>query len=142
MKIQQATQADLKNIVSLNKLFHLNIPGFRWDTEPWISDEIEQGNFHILKHQKSAYGAVCLHLATEAYIETIAVDKEKQGQGHGKKLIDFCAEEAMKHGKHKLVVESFCEYKLEDFYTKCGFELESIKGNLNDHPYNVFSKEF
>ena len=120
MKITKATQADLKAIVGLNKQFHLNTPGFMWDKKAWVSEEIEAGNFHVLKNHNSTYGAVCIHtdlsglLKSNAYIETIAVRKDMHGNGLGKQLIDFAKDKAKKEGKERLVIHSQCLFERQD----------------------------
>lgn len=147
MQIVRATLADVKPIVALNKQFHLDIPGFRWDTEAWISDQIDKGTFHLLKDGASTYGAVCIQTAldnlapTDAYIETIATREDLHGKGYGKKLINQSASIARAEGKHRLIVESFLEYGLKDFYTKCGFQLEPERPDFHGHQYNVFTME-
>ncbi len=147
MQITKATQADIKPIVALNRQFHLDIPGFRWDTEAWVRDQVDKGTFHLLKDGSSAYGAVCIQTAldnlpsTDAYIETIATREDLHGQGYGRELINQAALIARDEGKTRLIVESFTEYGLKGFYTKCGFQLESEKSDFGGHPYNVFTME-
>ncbi len=147
MQIVRATQADVKPIVALNRQFHLDIPDFRWDTETWTTDQIDKGTFHLLKEGGSTYGAVCIQTAldnlpsTDAYIETIATREDLHGKGYGRELINQAALIARDEGKHRLIVESFLEYGLKDFYTKCGFQLESEQQDFHGHTYNVFTME-
>lgn len=147
MQIVKATQADAKFIVALNRQFHLDIPNFRWDTETWITDQIDKGTLHLLKEGKSAYGAVCIQTAldnlppTDAYIETIATREDLHGKGYGRELINQAALIARDEGKQRLIVESFAKYGLKDFYTKCGFQLEPEQCNFYGYPYNIFTME-
>ncbi|MBI1857835.1 MAG: GNAT family N-acetyltransferase [Candidatus Melainabacteria bacterium] len=145
MKIVKATPTDLNSIVAFNRQFHLDIPGFRWDTKPWIAEQIQKGTFHVLKDGNASYGAICVQTAiyglpeTDAYVETIATKEDLHRRGYGKQLVDYAAELARSEGKSRLVVESFVEYGVGDFYTRCGFDLESTSGKFGDHPYNVFT---
>ena len=60
------------------------------------------------------------------------------GKKLGKKLIDFAKEISLKNNIPLLTVGSFVEYKLENFYTKCGFTKEKELGSYNGHPYYKF----
>lgn len=145
MKIVKATLADLKSILEINQQLHLDIPDFKWDTEPWTREEIEQGNFYVAKDHKCAYGTLCLQMALEqlpetvAYIDAMAVHEDKHSLGIGKQIVDFAINESKKAGKETLQVESFPEYNVKEFYIKCGFKLQPEMGEFNDHPYYVFS---
>ena len=56
-----------------------------------------------------------------------------------KKLIEFAKESAIKENVHLLTVDSFVDYNLEGFYTKCGFTKRNKLGNYKGHPYFRFS---
>ena len=145
MKIVKATLADLKSILEINQQLHLDIPDFRWDTELWAMEEIEQGNFYVAKDHKYAYGTLCLQMALEqfpetvAYIDAMAVSEDRHGLGIGKQMVDFAINESKKADKKTLQVESFHEYSVKEFYIKRGFKLQPELGEFNGHPYYVFS---
>ena len=140
MTILEADQSHLEQIVSLNRLFHLDIPGFKWDTSEWIEQEIDDQNYFILKKNGLVSGAICLKLYEEgADIETIAVLKDKQKSGIGRKLIEFAKEYSLKKGKSELRVDTFCEYRLEEFYEKCGFTKSPETGSYCGKPSYSFA---
>lgn len=139
MKISKARSKDSKEIARLNRLFHLDIEGFRWDSRRWVESEINAGNYHVIRSDNRVLAAICLNLQHEdGYIETIAVKKDKQSTGLGKKLIEFAKQESKNSGKSRLRVESFCEYGIDGFYEKCGFSKYSVKGNYAGHDFNIF----
>jgi N-acetylglutamate synthase-like GNAT family acetyltransferase len=124
--IELADIQDLGSIERINKQLRLDVPDFKWDQKEWISEEIKNSNFFVLRQDGLVCGAICLipkekHLT----IETIAVDKEKQRIGFGRKLIEFAFKNARKGNMTKVGVGSFIYYGAKDFYLKCGFRLEN-----------------
>jgi GNAT superfamily N-acetyltransferase len=84
-------------------------------------------------------GAINLEKDKEEYsISTIAIKEDMHGKNLGKKLIDFAKEKAIKENVNLLTVDSFVEYNLERFYTKCGFTKKDRLGNYKGHPYLRF----
>ncbi len=138
-KITKARKEDAEEIALLNKQFHLNIPDFRWDSEKWISSEIEKGNYYILLENTQILGAMNLEKYKKEYVvSTIAIKEDQHGKNLGRKLIDFAKENAIKENIHLLTVDSFVDYNLEGFYTKCGFIKRKELGNYKGHPYFRF----
>jgi N-acetylglutamate synthase-like GNAT family acetyltransferase len=138
-KITKARKEDTKEIALINKQFHLEIPNFYWNSEKWVSSEIKKGNYYILVEESSILGAIALEKNKKEYeISTIAIKKEMHGKSLGKKLIDFAKEIAIKDKIPLLTVGSFVDYKLEEFYTKCGFTKENKLGNYKGHSYFKF----
>lgn len=127
-EISIATPEDVGVILELNSQFHLDLPGFRWDQNDWILEEIEKGNYFIFRQGVEIIGALCLALTVDsAMIETIAVNKGMHGKGIGKRMVRFAQEWAIKHGRFYVTVESFEKYSLEGFYLNSGFS--------RDNPY-------
>lgn len=140
MKITKANKNDLGDIVTLNKLFHLDVPDFRWDTQKWVLEEIEQQNYFVLRENDNVVGAICIKFeGSIAYIETIAIKTDKHRSGLGKKLIQFAKEYSISKEKKELKVESFEDYGLKDFYKRVGFRLEKGREYFHGKPYMVFS---
>jgi N-acetylglutamate synthase-like GNAT family acetyltransferase len=122
MLIKKATLNDLDNIVSLNKLFHIDMPNFYWDTKEWVQKEID--NFYVFKIDNQLIGAISLLIDnSEVYIETIAVDRKYQSKGYGKALIKFAKNFTKKNNLNILWVNSFESYNLKKFYLSCGFNM-------------------
>lgn len=122
--IEPADIQDLESIERINKQLHLDDPDFKWDQKEWISEEIRNGNFFVLRQNGLVCGAICLiPKEGQLTIETIAVDKEKQRIGFGRKLIEFAFNNARKGNMTKVGVGSFIYYEAKDFYLKCGFRL-------------------
>lgn len=138
-KIIKAKEENLDDIALLNKQFKLNIPDFYWDSEKWISSEIKKGNYYILVDNGEILGAINLRkYKKEHHISTIAVKKDMHRKNLGKKLIEFAKESTIKEKVHLLTVNSFVDYNLEGFYTKCGFYKESELGEYERHLYSKF----
>ena len=138
-KIVKAKIKDLQEITRLNKQFSLDIPDFCWDNEKWISPEIRKGNYYVLVEDNLTLGAMNIKkYKKEHHILTIAIDKEMHGKSLGRKLIEFAKENAIKAKVEKLTVNSFVDYNLDAFYTKCGFNKESELGKYGGYPYFKF----
>ena len=141
MKIIKANLADLNSIYELNKQLHIPIRDFRWDKKYWIKQEIKYGSFYVVKNN-IIHGAMCLQLnmenKKEAYIETLAIKKNKQKKGLGTKLVNFAIKKAKENKKNILTVGSLCESNAEDFYLKCGFTLEDELGDYYGHEFYGF----
>lgn len=139
IQIKLAEESDLESMVRLNRQFHLNIPGFRWDGDSYISNELKENNYWVIKDEKGIIAAMCLKmLENEGSIETIAISPEKHKLGFGRRLIEFAKDFSKQMGKSRLSVESFCEYNLQEFYEKCGFTKEPNVRDYNGHPYDCF----
>ncbi|MBY0359775.1 MAG: GNAT family N-acetyltransferase [Candidatus Obscuribacterales bacterium] len=140
-----AQAADVAEIAVLNKQFHLDIPDFRWDTEAWIAEEIDQGRYYVLRDAKGVAAALCLHVLTEQSVggvEAIAVRADLRGSGLGKILVNHAQRLAQGLSLEALVVESFCAYGLEVFYTKCGFVRDDELQQFRGHDYYRFEMKF
>jgi GNAT superfamily N-acetyltransferase len=126
--IELASVQDLESIEKLNKQLYLDIPDFKWDKKEWILEEVRKGNFFLFRQNGLVCGAICLiPNEGEPIIETIAVDREEQRKGIGKRLIEFAFEKVRKGNIAKIQTGSFACYGAKDFYLKCGFRLESSK---------------
>ena len=125
--IEKAKPRDLGQIVRLNKLLHFNLPNFgeedQYDRRDWVSEEIREGNFFVLKRGGNIRGAMCINISGKVLtIETLAVDKMRQGKGNGRKLVEFAIDAAIEKGLKSVKVGSFTFLEVRDFYLKCGFE--------------------
>lgn len=140
-----AQAADAAEIAVLNRQFHLDIPDFRWDTEPWIAEEIVHGRYYVLRDAKGVAAALCLHVLAEQTaggVEAIAVRADLHGSGLGKILVNHARRLAQGLSLKALVVESFCAYGLEVFYTKCGFVRDEQLQQFRGHDYYRFEMKF
>lgn len=140
MRVIRAGEESLGDIIKLNKLFSLDFDWFIWDSQDYVENELRNNAYYVLKDYGRVHGAMCLKMnGDEAFIETIAVDRKKQRNGLGRKLIEFAKEFSQMNGKSKLIVESFCDYDLKDFYQKCGFICDPKKSYYEGYPYFSFS---
>lgn len=139
MKVCKASHNHIEDIVNLNRLFHIALPEFRWDTNEWVTEEIQKNNYFIIKDSKKIYGAICIELSDgEGCVEAIAIQKDKQKTGIGRQLIEFAKTYTKKKDGKKLIVESFCEYNADAFYEKCGFTKINEIGYYENKPYYKF----
>src|SRR5512146_453513 len=83
--IEPANHLDIPRISELNRQLNLELPGFeddRYDQESWISEEIGNENFFVLKEGAFVVGAISIIPSeNELFIQTIAVDKDVHGKG-------------------------------------------------------------
>jgi len=139
MKVIKANHNHIDDIVNLNKLFHIDLQEFRWDTSEWVAEEIQKDNYFIIKDDKRIYGAMCIELLEgKGCIEAVAVRGDQQKTGVGRQLIEFAKTYVKKRGGHKLIVESFGDYHVDAFYEKCGFTKEKEAGYYENKPYYKF----
>lgn len=139
MQIRRANIADMERILELNKLFHIDMPNFRWDTPEWIMKRIEDREYFTGFNISGVTSAMSLHADNlKAEIEAIAIRKELQKHGIGKELVAFAKGYARSLKLKSLEVSSFAEYNLDGFYISCG--LKKIgEGTYEGHKYNIFS---
>jgi N-acetylglutamate synthase-like GNAT family acetyltransferase len=138
----KATPSEAIEIAALNKQLYLPMKDFRWSTQEWADAEIKEGRYYVLHDKSGVAGAICLHLPYKniGVIEAIAVRSDLQGQGLGKRMIESAEEVLRKAGMEKVIVNSFHEYGVKDFYQRCGFECVSESPVFNGHSYYSFSK--
>jgi N-acetylglutamate synthase-like GNAT family acetyltransferase len=140
--VAKAVLADAPQVAELNKQFHLDIPDFRWDTVSWVKDEIENGNYYVIRDDKGLAAALCLHQISSlraGVIEAMAVRADLHGSGLGKVLVDHAIAVSESRALKRLIVESFCEYGVQSFYEKCGFTRAAQTKQFCGHSYYSFS---
>ena len=136
--IIRANEDDIPIIVSLNSLFHIDMPKFKWDTESQIKKHLY--NYFILREKGKIIGAICIMLKEnrQCAIETISVDLNNQHKGFGKELIEFAKGYAIKNQCKKLIVNSFHKYNLLRFYEGLVFSKKNKEGIYKGHKYYEF----
>lgn len=135
-----AEASDAAAITALNRLFHLDIPDFRWDTLPWVEEQIRLKNYYVIRDNKGVAAAMCLHFDGEtAVVEAIAVRADRQKDGLGKFLLEIAKLICIVRDVKTLAVESFCAYGVDGFYEKCGFVRAAELKQFHGHDYYCFS---
>ena len=136
MRIRQATLADLSKIMEIAQQFFLDIPDFNWHTEEVITGMIQMNRYFVAEHEREIIAILSLNVRPrDVDIKTIAVRKECQRSGVGKKLIRFAKKFAVRHKRITLSVGAFYEYNNLDFYKKAGFR-RVRPGTFNGHKYH------
>lgn len=139
----KAAPSEAVEIASLNKLLYLPMKDFRWSTQEWADAEIKEGHYYVLHDKSGVAGAICLHLLPQektGVIEAIAVRPDLQGLGLGRRMIEHAEKILLDTGMEKVIVESFHEYGVKNFYQQCGFQCAAESPVFNGHPYHSFSK--
>jgi len=129
--IVQAGVQHLSIIACLNEQFHLDMPGFCWDREDWISRQIEQGDFWLLlgdDQDNQVTGALCLKHKPDDELHILTLAVSPRGEGRGACLVEFAKQRAVQLDCARLTVDSFEEYGLLDFYQGQGFEVVGTTG--------------
>jgi len=75
-----------------------------------------------------AYGALHIHSPVLAEIRSLIVSEDARGLGLGKKIVEFCKEEAKELGVKEILVLTY----VADFFKKLGF-YEIDKEKIPDH---------
>ncbi len=117
MKIRKATVNDAKDIYGLIKRF-----AKKYDMLPRSLNEIYENirDFFVCVDNNKIIAAVALHILWEdlAEIRSVAVSKEYQGIGVGKKLVVQCTKEAKKLG----VTNIFALTYAPEFFVEMNFK--------------------
>ncbi len=74
------------------------------------------------------YAALHIHSATLSEIRSLIVKESFRGRGVGKKLVEYCKQEAEELGLKDILVLTY----IKDFFTKLGFE-EIEKEQIPEH---------
>ena len=72
--------------------------------------------------------AVAFSSYSSIYINDLWADKDHRGRGHGRKLINEI-ERLFKHKGFDNINTVTYAYQAPDFYKKCGFTAEFVRGN-------------
>lgn len=139
MNIRKAKMLDYPSVLRIAQILFLDIRGFYWHTGKFISDQIRQGNYFVAEENGNIIGILCVKDSYDyLLIETLAVLKENQSFGIGRKLVEFAKNLACRKNKKYLTVCSFYEYGVKDFYLRIGFSLLRLPGTMSGHKYHCF----
>ncbi len=142
MNIIKASDANVKDIVKLNSQIHVDTPLFQGSSSLWVKEQVKHGNYFMIKDHHTLCGAVCLlEKEGQFHLETIAIEKEHQGQGLGKQVIEFAKAKAKENGFSSLFVDTYCEYNVDRFYEGCGFRKIPTFAKYRGKPYHRFTAE-
>ncbi len=142
MNIIKASDANVKDIVKLNSQIHVDTPLFQGSSSLWVEEQVKHGNYFMIKDHHTLCGAVCLlEKEGQFHLETIAIEKEHQGQGLGKQVIEFAKAKAKENGFSSLFVDTYCEYNVDRFYEGCGFRKIPTFAKYRGKPYHRFTAE-
>jgi GNAT superfamily N-acetyltransferase len=137
MKIKKARLRDIPIILEAHKQISLPIKDFGWDEEWWIEESIRFGNFFTINNH--AFMSLEEDNSDTLEITTIVVCPEYHGLGYGKQLVNYAIKRAKRKGYSKLVVGSYTNYNVKDFYINCGFELLKIRRCYKKYKYYDFA---
>lgn len=142
MNIVKASNSNIEDILRLNTQIRVDTQFFQGDSYVWVEEQVRNGNYYIMKRNNEIYGAICL-LVKEGlfHLETIAIEKDQQGKGLGRELIDFAKTKAKENGFDKLYIDTYCEYNVDKFYEKCGFKKIPTYAIYKGKPYHRFAIE-
>jgi amino-acid N-acetyltransferase len=129
MKIKKANIRDVKAIHSLINKFAKKV-----DMLPRSLNEIYENirDYFICKDNERVIAVASLHILWEdlAEIRSVAVAKEYQGQGVGKKLVKNCLNEAQNLGINKVFALTYHP----EYFKELGFE----DIDKNDLPHKIW----
>lgn len=137
--IRQAVQKDIKAIIEIIGLLKLDIPGFVWDDEDFILQQINNGEYFVLEEDGQVIAIMSLRKRkNKVSIETLAVKKDFQHKGLGSQLIDFAKKFTKDNGFSILHAYSFTEYNAIHFYLNRNFKMLDNPGHYKRHKYDCF----
>ena len=142
MNIVKAQGANVKDIVRLNSQIHVDTPLFQGSSSLWVEEQVKDGHYFMIKDSNDICGAVCLlEKEGQFHLETIAIEKNRQGKGLGKQFIEFAKTKAKENGFSSLLVDTYCEYNVDKFYEGCGFRKIPTFAKYRGKPYHRFTAE-
>ena len=132
MKIRKATKKDLKEISELF-LIETSRPPYKqaWNKRTALQKTKELskiGEIYIVLEEKKIIGfvAVIINLGSRgkgAHVDELWIKKEKQGQGIGRKLMEFLEDRYEKQGMKHISLISDDRSKAFGFYKKLNYKI-------------------
>ena len=139
MEIVKASTQDIELILALNQLLHVEASEFKGNTYDFVKQEVANGDYFVVKDRGKVVAAACISPRDEGvYLETISVSKEYKKKGIGSELIEHAKKIAKDHGCDTLLVDTYCQYSADVFYTKCGFKRTPTMTKYKTKPYHKF----
>ena len=142
MAIVQAQDSHIEDIVRLNNQIHVDTPLFQGSSSLWVKEQVKKGNYFVMQDNDRIYGALCLlERDGQFHLETIAIEKDRQGNGLGKQFMAFAKKKAKENGFVSLYVDTYCEYNVDHFYEGCGFRKVPTFARYRGKPYHRFTAD-
>ena len=139
MRIRNATLEDKDHIRELTNLLYLEMSEFVWNTDEYITKQIERGEYFIAQENDAVVGIISFRVReSRMYIETLAVVKEFQSNNVGTELIAFAKQHTKEKGIQVLRACAFYEYGNDGFYKKQGFSLLEKPGVYKSRKFHRF----
>ena len=136
INIRLANQEDGGAIKKIADLLYLDIPEFNWNKDDFIKGQIKKGEYYVAEENGKIIGITSLRdRNSRLYIETLAVAKDIQSSGIGKKLVEFTKQFAKENNFKIMRTTSFYEYGVKDFWIKQGFKLLDEPGQYSGHEF-------
>ena len=131
VSFRKIKKSDLNDVfVLLNQLKKIDIPAFDLNASwnKFIQNNSANSIVGIIDNKIIAYGSIVIENKIRGevagHIEDIVVDKEVRGKMIGVSLIRELIAIAQKKGCYRITL--FCKEKLEKFYSRNGFKVDSI----------------
>ncbi len=139
MEIVRASEQDIEAILALNQLLKVEAPEFKGNTHDFVEGEVDEGNYFVVKDRGTVVAAACISPRDEGmYLETISVSEAYQKKGIGSELIEHAKKITQDHGFDKLLVDTYCQYSADVFYSRCGFKKIPTMAKYKGKPYHKF----
>jgi len=139
MEVRKANLEDIGAIKKIADLLYFEMPDFVWNTGEFIEKQVGRGEYYVAEENGKVVGITSLRERNKMlYIETLAVAKDSQSSGLGKKLVEFARQFAKGNNFEILRTTSFYEYGVKDFWIKQGFRLLGEPGEYGGHKFYRF----
>ena len=107
MAFRLAVAADLVDVRScVNAAYSRHLPRMDSTPAPMSADYaslIDRGHVHLLEEQGALIGVlVAFEHVDDFFVENVAVRPERQGEGHGRALLDHAATLARRAGRERM----------------------------------------
>lgn len=142
IKIRKADRGDLEDLYQCFQVFYK--PEEKWSREI-LKEKIGRKNYHVAELNGEVLGVIQIgadEVGSVCEIENLAVKKEAQGKGIGKKLVEFAENYAKEHRCHKTWLFTLDWYHAAPFYEKLGYEQEGfLKNHWHKMGCYIFGKQ-
>ena len=99
-------------------------------THEWLNIMQQRGDKLFAAEDGEVKGFAILKLDEKAKLHMIAVQKESQGQGIGKALVEKCEQEARDKGNKEMWLYAHEANDAVGFYKKLGYKAGKVEPNL------------
>jgi len=120
--IREISGGEIEQVVPLLLLAEESEPGLRWGLANLVDTVYRMDDDGVL------VGAATMRWDEPCELQELAIVPERQGQGWGRRLVDWLVDEARRRGKRRLLVGT-ANSSIDNirFYQRIGFRIDHVR---------------